>query len=214
MPVCLRPAGGHGAAASRIGARGEGEGVSHDRGGLQGGASPNGARGDRRHVSAFGGYNGQAYSPAGEKGRFVLPSEFRKAVKESSGGNRILCLASHGKFDCLIGFGLSRREQLNQQLDREEERAIRMGDAGFDRDVRAAQLFGFSQVTFDDSGRFVMPEHLRGLGKVGDGLFFQAAGDFFFVWNPDELARMGPEWKGAQAACASLMASARKGGGE
>jgi MraZ protein len=165
-------------------------------------------------VSAFGGYNGQAYSLAGEKGRFVLPPEFRKAVKESSGGSRTLCLASHGKFDCLIGFGLSRREQLNQQLDREEERAIRMGDAGFDRDVRAQQLFGFSQLPFDDSGRFVMPEHLRELGNVGDGLFFQAAGDFFFVWNPEELARMGPEWKSAQAACAKLMASAKKGGGE
>ena len=61
----------------------------------------------------------------------------------------------------------------------------------------------------DDSGRFVMPEHLRELGKVEDGLYFQAAGDFFFVWNPEELARMGPEWKSAQAACAKLMASAR-----
>lgn len=162
-------------------------------------------------MSAFGGYNGQAYSPAGEKGRFVLPSEFRKAVKESSGGNRTLCLAAHGKFDCLIGFGLSRREQLNQQLDREEERAIRLGDASFDRDVRAGQLFGFSQLPFDDSGRFVMPEHLRGLGKVEDGLYFHAAGDFFFVWAPEELKRMGPEWKSAQAACEALMAAARKG---
>jgi MraZ protein len=163
-----------------------------------------------RHVSAFGGYNGQAYSPAGEKGRFVLPPEFRKAVKESSGGTRTLCLAAHGKFDCLIGFGLSRREQLNQQLDREEERAIRLGDASFDRDVRAGQLFGFMQVPFDDSGRFVMPDHLRGLGKVEDGLYFHAAGDFFFVWAPEELKRMGPEWKGAQAACATLIAAARK----
>ena len=55
-----------------------------------------------------------------------------------------------------------------------------------------------------------MPEHLRELGKVGDGLYFQAAGDFFFVWAPDELKRMGPEWKSAQAACEKLMAAARK----
>jgi MraZ protein len=163
-------------------------------------------------MSAFAGYNGQAYSPAGEKGRFVLPAEFRKAVKESSGGNRTLCLASHGKFDCLIGFGLSRIAQLHAQLDREEDRAIARGDLGFERDVRAAQLFGFSQLPFDESGRFVMPEHLRELGKVADGLYFQAAGDFFFVWSPAELERMGPEWKGAQAACAKLIAAAKKGG--
>ncbi|MBA3863046.1 MAG: division/cell wall cluster transcriptional repressor MraZ [Erythrobacter sp.] len=162
-------------------------------------------------MSAFGGYSGQAYSPSGDKGRFVLPPAFRKAVKESSGGNRILCLAAHDRFDCLIGFGLSRTDKLNQQLEREEERAIRLSLADFDRDVRAQQLFGFEQLPFDDSGRFIMPEHLRDLGKVGDGLYFQGAGDFFFVWNPVELARMDPAWKGAQAACAKLIAAASKG---
>jgi MraZ protein len=162
-------------------------------------------------MSATGGYNGQAYSPAGEKGRFVLPPEFRKAVKESSGGNRTLCLGVHDKLDCLMGFGLSRIDQLHAQLDRDEQIAIERKNYDFDRDVRAAQLFGFSQLPFDDSGRFVMPEHLRDLGKVGDGLYFHGAGNFFFIWNPAELARMGPEWKGAQAACAKLMAAAKKG---
>ncbi|KPF61931.1 hypothetical protein IP79_13705 [Porphyrobacter sp. AAP60] len=162
-------------------------------------------------MSAFGGYSGQAYSPAGDKGRFVLPPAFRKTVKDSSGGNRILCLAAHDRFDCLIGFGQSRTEKLEQQLEREEERAIRLNDPTFDRDVRAQQLFGFEQLPFDDSGRFVMPEHLRDLGKVGDGLYFQGAGDFFFVWNPEELGQMDTAWKGAQAACAKLIAAAKKG---
>lgn len=162
-------------------------------------------------MSAFGGYSGQAYSPAGDKGRFVLPPAFRKAVKDSSGGNRILCLAAHDRFDCLIGFGLSRTDKLNAQLEREEERAIRLGDAGFDRDVRAQQLFGFEQLPFDDSGRFVMPEHLKDLGKIGDGLYFQGAGEFFFAWNPEELAQMDVAWKGAQASCAKLIAAAKKG---
>jgi len=161
-------------------------------------------------VSGFGGYSGQAFSPAGDKGRFVLPSAFRKAVKESSDG-RILCLAAHDRFACLVGFGLSRTDKLHAQLEREEERAIRLGLTDFDRDVRAQQLFGFEQLPFDESGRFVMPEHLRDLGKVGEGLYFQGAGDFFFVWNPEELDRMDAAWKGAQAACAKLVAAAKKG---
>lgn len=144
----------------------------------------------------------------------MLPPAFRKAVKESSGGNRTLCLAAHDRFDCLIGFGLSHVDKLGEQLDREEERAIRLGIHDFDRDVRAAQLFGFEQLPFDDSGRFVMPEHLKELGKVTDGLYFQAAGDRFFLWAPAELKTMGPEWKGAQAACAKLIATAKKGGSE
>ena len=161
-------------------------------------------------MSGFGGYSGQAFSPAGDKGRFVLPSAFRKAVKDSSNG-RILCLAAHDRFSCLVGFGLSRTDKLHAQLEREEERAIRLGLADFDRDVRAQQLFGFEQLPFDESGRFVMPEHLRDLGKVGEGLYFQGAGDFFFVWNPEELDRMDAAWKGAQAACAKLVAAAKKG---
>ncbi|MEM8723898.1 MAG: division/cell wall cluster transcriptional repressor MraZ [Pseudomonadota bacterium] len=170
-------------------------------------------------MSAFGGYSGQAYSPAGDKGRFVLPPAFRKAVKDSSANNKILCLAAHDRFDCLVGFGLSRTEKLHQQLDREEERAIRLQQDDFDREVRAQQLFGFEQLPFDDSGRFVMPDHLRDLGKVDAGLYFQGAGDFFFVWNPEELSRMDAAWKGAQATCAKLLAEAaakasKKGGGK
>ncbi|KPP90466.1 division/cell wall cluster transcriptional repressor MraZ [Erythrobacter sp. HL-111] len=162
-------------------------------------------------MAAFSGYNGQAFSPAGDKGRFVLPPTFRKAVKESSGGARTLCLAVHDKYDCLVGFGLSRIEELHQQLEREEERAIRLGQGDFDPDVRAQQLFGFEQIPFDDSGRFVMPEHLKDLGKIGDALYFHGAGRFFFAWNPDELARMDASFKGAQATCRALMAKARGG---
>lgn len=154
----------------------------------------------------FGGYSGQAYSPAGDKGRYVLPPLFRKAVKESSEG-RTLCLMKHDKWNCLVGFGTSRKAELEDQLDREEERNIRLGK-DFDRDTRASQLFGFQELPFDDSGRFVMPDHLKLLGKVEDGLYFQGGGRFFTLWNPEELAKMGDEWAGAKAACASFLSEA------
>ncbi len=156
---------------------------------------------------SFGGYSGQAFSPAGDKNRFVLPPTFRKAVKESSGG-RILCLDKHDRWNCLVGFGLSRNDELADQLDREERRAERR-DEDFDYDERASQLYGFIQVPFDDSGRFVMPDHLRALGRIETGLFFQGAGRFFTIWNPDELAQMGSQWEAAQAACANLVAEAQ-----
>lgn len=155
----------------------------------------------------FGGYSGQAYSPAGDKGRFVLPPEFRKAVRQSSDA-KTLCLAKHERWDCLVGFGLSRKEELDAQLDREEEMAYRAG-RDFDRDLRAMQLFGFSQLPFDDSGRFVMPDHLRDLAAIGDGLYFQGAGRFFTIWSPDKLAAMGPDWASAKAACSTLIADAK-----
>ena len=155
-------------------------------------------------------YSGQGFSLRGEKGRFVLPPQFRKSVRESSEGNRTLCLAKHERWNCLTGFGLSRKDAFTAQIDREEMLAIQRGHE-FDRDLRQIQLFGFTEVPFDDSGRFVLPDHLLDLGRVEDGLFFQGAGDFFAVWNPQEIAAMGTGWEGAKAACAMLAAEAANG---
>lgn len=154
-------------------------------------------------VQSFG-YSGQGFSLRGEKSRFVLPPSFRKAVKESSDG-RVLCLATHERWNCLIGFGLSRRGELDHQLDREEEQAVRRG-IDFDRDLRATQLYGFIEVPFDESGRFVMPDHLAELGHLDGGVYFQGAGGFFSMWNPQQLYAMGQGWEGAQAACRQLEA--------
>lgn len=152
-------------------------------------------------------YSGQGFSPRGEKGRFVLPPAFRKAVAESSDG-KTLCLARHERWNCLTGFGLSRGSELNAQLEREEENAIRRGEP-FDADLRRMQLFGFAELPFDASGRFVMPDYLAELGCLTGGVFFHGAGTFFTLWNPDELYRMGPGWEGAQAACRALAAEHR-----
>ncbi|KPL69682.1 hypothetical protein SZ64_17225 [Erythrobacter sp. SG61-1L] len=160
--------------------------------------------GDRQVI-----YSGQGFSLKGEKGRFVLPAPFRKSVAESSDG-KILCLAKHERWNCLTGFGLSRSAELEDQIEREEERAIRMG-RDFDPDLRRIQLFGFVELPFDASGRFIMPEHLIGLGCLTDGVFFQGAGTFFTLWNPEELYRMGEGWEGAQAACRALAAENTKG---
>ncbi len=168
-----------------------------------------GARG--RAEVAFAGYSGQAYAPAGDKGRYVLPPLFRKAVKESSEG-RVLCLAKHDRWNCLVGFGLSRKEELEAQLDREEDRALRLGQ-DFDRETRSSQLNGFVELPFDDSGRFVMPDYLRKLANIGEGLFVQGGGRFFTLWNPEELARMGDDWAAAKAACEALVGDDGLGAG-
>lgn len=159
-------------------------------------------RGERGQVAGatFSGYSGQGYTPAGDKGRYALPPLFRSAVKDSSDG-KTLCLDKHARFTCLVGFGLSRMDELEQQLDREEDRA----GPDFDRDTRAAQLFGFARVPFDDSGRFVMPEHLRQLANIDSGLFFQGGGRSFTIWNPAELMKMGDDWAAAKAACANFL---------
>lgn len=159
-------------------------------------------KGQARVSEAFHGFSGQAFSLRGEKGRFVLPPAFRNAVKASSEG-RVLCLTAHDRWDCLIGFGLSRQAEFEALLDREEESAYKFG-RDFDRETRAIQLNSFAQMPFDDSGRFIMPDYLQGLGEIEDQLFFQGGGTFFTVWNPAKLYEMGKDMAVSKAACRAL----------
>lgn len=157
-------------------------------------------------------YSGQGFSLLGEKGRFVLPPDFRKSVRDSGLGERVLCLAKHPRWKCLTGFGLGRVSEFEAELDREERIALERG-LDFDRDQRASQLYGFAKVPFDDSGRFVLPERFFRLAGLGNAAFFQGGGKSFTIWNPEELARMGAGWEDAQEACAELALQAQGGKG-
>ncbi len=157
-------------------------------------------------------YSGQGFSLLGEKGRFVLPPDFRKAVRDSGHGERVLCLAKHPRWKCLIGFGLGRVAEFEAELDREERIALERNQ-GYDRELRANQLYGFARVPFDDSGRFVLPERYFKLGGIDSAAFFQGGGKSFTIWNPAELAQMGAGWEDAQEACAELAAQAQNGKG-
>lgn len=137
-------------------------------------------------------YSGQGFSLMRDKKRFVLPNALRSSVRESSGDHAVICLSKHPEWKCLTGFGLSRVNEFEAQLDTEEERADRAGRA-YNRDKRAMQLYSFQQVPFDGSGRFVMPDALCSLANIGDELFFQGSGRFITIWNPEELYKLEDE---------------------
>ena len=142
-------------------------------------------------------YSGQGLSLRGDKDRFVLPPIFRKAVIESSAGKSMVYVAKHHSWDCLIGFGESRRAGLIDEID---------------RDLRMFQEFDCNEVGFDPSGRHVLPRHLRDLVNITDAVYFQGSGPYFTLWSPDVLAaQAGPQWASAKAACASLLAEGGKG---
>jgi len=153
-------------------------------------------------------FHGVGFSSRGEKGRFVLPPTFRKLVKDASFGSRTLCLNKHERWPCLTGFGTSRRDFIEEQVDKEEAAALALGQA-FDRDLRFGQLSGFVDVPFDDSGRFVFPDYLANLAGIDGEAFFNGNGAFFTIWNPAELMKMGDGWQAMQAACQALAGEAK-----
>lgn len=149
-------------------------------------------------------YNGQGFSLLRDKNRFVLPNAFRPTVRESSGKD-LLCLTTHDRWPCLVGFGLSRIDEFADELKEEQELAIRAGKE-FDADKRASDIYASYEVPFDGSGRFVLPEDLTALAGVTDQLYFRGNGRFFTVWSPESLYEMDDSWKAAQTACKSLAA--------
>ncbi|MFN4134559.1 MAG: division/cell wall cluster transcriptional repressor MraZ [Novosphingobium sp.] len=153
---------------------------------------------------------GQGFSPRGEKGRFVLPADFRSDIYAASANQRILCLDKHPRLPCLTGFGLSRLDDFAAEIDREEEKQLRLGQ-DFDRDMAEAQVYGFYRASFDESGRFVLPDYLSELGQVEDGLYFHGGGRQITIWNPRILFEQGPGWDSAKAGCRAKMAEAAKG---
>jgi MraZ protein len=153
---------------------------------------------------------GQGFSPRGEKGRFVLPADFRADIFTASANARILCLDKHPRLPCLTGFGLSRLADFAAEIDREEEKRLRLGQ-DFDRDAAEGQVYGFYRASYDDSGRFVLPDYLSELGQVEDGLYFHGGGRQITIWNPRILFEQGDAWAIAQAGCRAKMAEAAKG---
>ncbi len=151
------------------------------------------------------GYRGQGFSLRGEKDRFVLPPAFRKVFADL--GDDKLCLIKHEKYPCLYGFGLSRTDDFEAVLDKEEENAVRR-DVDFDRDLRSMQLWGFDEVSFDKSGRFTLRDHVAALGGLSDEIYFQGGGQFLTLWNPESLYSMGAGFDGAKATCRALQSEA------
>jgi MraZ protein len=154
-------------------------------------------------------YNGSDISLKGGMDRFVLPAEFRRSVRESGRGERTLCFQLSDELPCLIGFGLSRQDDFEAKLDREEELARDRGEP-YNRTLRSTQLFGFRTVTFDDSGRFIMPPRFLSAVGITDRIFFAAAGEEFLMFDPETLFGLGDEWRHLKIACEEALDSLAK----
>ncbi len=131
-------------------------------------------------------YSGSAISAIDDKGRLSVPAFLRKNLIESSDG-RTLCLGTHEKWDCLVGFGLSRKADMLTEIEKQWEAAIARGES-FDKDAAGARKFSSLQdLSFDASGRFILPPQLREIGNLESNVLFHGIGTTFCLWNPQTL---------------------------
>lgn len=120
-----------------------------------------------------------------------MPADFRKTVAESS-KKRHLCLSRMDDLagdepDCLIGFGLSRYDDIEAEIDKKEELATARGEK-FDRDAAELEAGGMAfGAGFDTSGRFIFPNEAAALANISDEALFVGNIRYFQIWDPDTL---------------------------
>ena len=137
-------------------------------------------------MSGFIAYSGSALTAIDDKGRLSVPAFLRKDLVASSDG-RILCLGMHEKWDCLVGFGLSRKSDMLSEIEKQWEAAITRGGS-FDRDATGARKFSsLQEMSFDASGRFLLPPQLQDMVGLKDNVLFHGIGTTFCLWDPQAL---------------------------
>lgn len=158
-------------------------------------------------------FSGNGICAADGKGRFALPLDMRKAVKASSGENR-LCLTIHTQLPCAIGFGLSHKQWLEQQVI-EMERAARDRGEAFDAEAeREARFADMEDLNFDDGGRFVMPPDIREMMGITDAIVFVGTSRHIQMWDPQTLLDSDGRSPRVRHAVQRFLAERAAGGGK
>lgn len=157
-------------------------------------------------------YNGQEVTLKSGTDRFVLPPEFRRLVRQSGENERIVCLQIHPELPCLTGFGLSRKDELEAQIDKEEANCIALGKP-YNRLKRQTELFSFLTFPFDDSGRFVLPGTFLKHARISDRLYFQGAGPEFLIFAPEVVMGLGDDWAHLKIGCEGALERVKNGKG-
>lgn len=152
-------------------------------------------------------YMGQGFSPKGDKERFVLPADIRKIVAEASDNINEMLVAKHEEWPCLFACGTSYKNQLAEEIRLKHAADVAAGRPS--TRARDALVFGnLTRVAFDNSGRFILPAHMRGQATITDALYIHGTMDYFTLWSPDVLmAQTGDEWIGPKASCESYLAA-------
>lgn len=132
-------------------------------------------------------YRGIFFNGADSKSRFTLPVELRHRVKAGNDGEQFLHLGLDEAKPYLLGFDEDHFASSKAGIELDAEVARTRGET-FDRHRAAKQLAAHTEtVTFDDGGRFAIPDDLREVMAIGDVLVFVGAVWTFEIWTPERF---------------------------
>jgi len=116
------------------------------------------------------------------KGRISVPAPFRAAVSSDKFAGVVLYRSFTN--NCIEGLSMSRLAQMAAATDK-------MGVFDDTLDDMSAMLFADARpLTFDVTGRIVIPADLLAHAGITDTAVFVGRGNGFQIWNPDAFRKM------------------------
>lgn len=159
-------------------------------------------------------YSGSAISSADSKGRFVLPLDMRKAVRQSSRDETRLCLTLHSALPCAVAFGMSHRDWLQADVLEQARIARERGDP-FDVEAELGRrLTDMEHLNFDDGGRFFLPDDIKEILGLGSAVVFAGVGMHIQIWDPQALLDSGTATTRVRYNVEKFLADGGKGTGK
>ena len=156
-------------------------------------------------MSAADNYHGSGFSGIDGKQRFTLPVDLRRRVKAGSGDHNILYINMTPDLTCLTGFGEDHLSDMRGEIEAEVAAARTRGEA-LDRHRRAVDMVaGVERITFDDGGRFGLPDEIRELMGIDDCLWFVGAIWTFEIWAPTRYLESGQGTELSRLRCRKAM---------
>jgi len=120
-----------------------------------------------------------------QKGRVAVPAPFRSATSGEQFAGVVLFRSFTGK--CIEGLSMSRMEALANATDQ-----MNVFDAKLD-ELSALLFADARQLSFDVTGRIVIPMDLLQHAGIGDSAVFVGRGKSFQIWEPTAFAKMQTE---------------------
>ncbi len=135
----------------------------------------------------FNGFIGRYLHTIDEKGRLTFPASYRDLLGEKpfilNGFDQNLLVMDANRFQLLY-------DRIN---------AMNMGDANT-RQLRRLIFSNASQIEFDKSGRFIIPQVLREIARVDGTALIVGIGKDIEVWNPESYKQMEEAGEGPASA--------------
>ncbi len=112
-----------------------------------------------------------------QKGRLSVPAPFRASLPASHA--QTIVLVPSFRHSALEGFSMSKFQELSERLNHFDLFSDEQDDL-------ATSLFGSAvALSFDETGRITLPEHMAQHANITDKAAFVGLGEKFQIWNPE-----------------------------